>query len=107
MTDGIIGFEAQPERRGIERRMSIEAWTGVERRSGADRRAALFTIELTRGRVWNAPAIETHIVERAIHVGDVERLAEQMLRRSSTRNYGATGYRIMDAAGRRIRVKQP
>ena len=109
MSDDICGIEEnQPERRGIERRVSAEVWTGgVDRRSGVDRRATHFTIELTRARVWNAAAIETHTVERAIHVGDVERLAQQLLSRSSSRNYGATGYRIIDATGRRVRVKQP
>jgi hypothetical protein len=109
MTDSIIGFEDQPERRQIERRASIEVWAGAERRAGGvDRRAnAMFTIELTRARVWNAPAVETHTIERAVHVGDVERLAEQLLTRARSRNYGATGYRIIDATGRRIRVKQP
>ena len=65
----------------------------------------MFKIELTRGTAWDAAVVEEHPVQRALHIGDVERMAQLMLTnaRRSIRAVIPTDYRIIDALGRHVR----
>jgi hypothetical protein len=65
----------------------------------------MYKVELTRGAAWDAPVVEQHSVERALHVCDIERLAERMLHsaRLRAKAVGPTDYRIVDVLGRWVR----
>jgi hypothetical protein len=65
----------------------------------------MYKIELTRRAGWDAPVVEEHLIERALHVGDVERLAQTKLHsaRVHAKAAGPTDYRIIDPLGRSVR----
>ena len=54
----------------------------------------MYKIELTRDAGWDAPLVEEHSVERALHVGDVERLAQTKLHSARVHAKGRQPYRL-------------
>jgi hypothetical protein len=65
----------------------------------------MYTIELTAGLAWDAPVAEVHCVERALHIVDVERMAQALLisSRPASSRLRPTNYRILDPIGRCVR----
>jgi hypothetical protein len=64
----------------------------------------MFTIELTRGLGWNAPAL-AGILTMEHYLGDAETFARQLLKGYQAENpeRSASGYRILDR-GQRMKV---
>ena len=64
-----------------------------------------YTIQLTQGAAWNAPVLEVHSIPSGIHIVDVDRIAQGLLRSTgqATKRLGPTNYRILDPLGRRVR----
>src|SRR5205085_9708728 len=66
---------------------------------------AMYTIELTRGAAWDAPVLEVHPVRRAVHILDIERMAQALLTgaRQTSKQLRPTDYRILDPLGKCVR----
>lgn len=62
----------------------------------------MYTIELTRGRSWDAPVMETHVVNRGIHVAEIKRLAENLLAQAQRKLPRPDSFRISDRLGKRL-----
>jgi hypothetical protein len=62
----------------------------------------MYSIELTRGVAWDAPALEVHPVQGTMHIVDVERLAQTLLYRirRTSNILRPTNYRIRDQFGK-------
>jgi hypothetical protein len=65
----------------------------------------MFTIELTRGLGWNAPALAV-ILTMERYLGDAETFARQLLKEYQAQNpeSSASGYRILDVRGQRMKA---
>jgi|HubBroStandDraft_6_1064221.scaffolds.fasta_scaffold1513399_1 hypothetical protein len=65
----------------------------------------MFTIELTRGLGWNAPAMAV-ILTMERYLGDAETFARQLLKGYQAENpeSSASGYRILDMRGQRMKA---
>ncbi len=66
----------------------------------------MYMIELTRGAGWNASILEAHSVKSTIHIADAERIAQSLLAEAQRKpnRLRPTGYRIVDALGKRIKA---
>ncbi len=65
----------------------------------------MFKIELTRGLGWDSPTLVViQTMER--HLGDAEKFARQLLKGYQAENpeSGASGYRIFDTRGQRLKA---
>ena len=65
----------------------------------------MYTIELIAGLAWDAPVAEVHPVTRALHIVDIERMAQALLisSRPASSQMRPTNYRILDPIGRCVR----
>jgi hypothetical protein len=64
----------------------------------------MYRVELTKGSGWNPAVVETHSVEKPIHLAEVERMAQKLFATAWRKSLGPDGYRIRDALGRVVKV---
>jgi hypothetical protein len=69
----------------------------------------MYTIELTAGPGWDAPAVQARAIKTTVDIAKVAALAAEWLHEVRQRPFDAQrpdGWRIVDGIGRRIRTSE-
>jgi hypothetical protein len=69
----------------------------------------MYTIELTEGPGWDAPAVQARVIKTTVDTAKVAALAAEWLHEVRQRPFDAhrpDGWRIVDGVGRRIMTSE-